>query len=78
VLKVLVHLDSTQKHKVIGGKQEWVTVIECINAAGKVLAPLVIFKGQDMNVQWINEQSPEGWHFATSKNGWTSNNLGIA
>jgi hypothetical protein len=77
-LKVLVHLDSTQKHKVIGGKQEWVTLIECINAAGEALAPLVIFKGKDLNARWINESSPLGWHFATSKNGWTSNNLGIA
>lgn len=77
-MKVLVYLDSEQKHKVIGGKQEWVTVIECISAAGEALAPLLIFKGQDMNTRWINEQSPDGWHFATSKNGWTSNNLGLA
>jgi hypothetical protein len=31
--KVLVYLDRTQKHRVVGGKQEWVTDIECINAA---------------------------------------------
>jgi hypothetical protein len=77
-IKVLVHLDSTQKHKVVGGKQEWATTIECISAAGEALAPLIIFKGQDMNTRWLNEQSPQGWHFATSKNGWTSNNLGLA
>jgi len=77
-MKVLVHLDSTQKHKVVGGKQEWATTIECISAAGEALAPLIIFKGQDMNTRWLNEQSPQGWHFATSKNGWTSNNLGLA
>src|SRR5436305_514701 len=70
-IKVLVHLDSTQKYKVIGGKQEWVTVIECISAAGEALAPLLIFKGKDVNTRWINESSPPGWHFATSKNGWT-------
>jgi hypothetical protein len=77
-MKVLVYLDSTQKHKVIGGKQEWVTAVECINAAGEALAPLLIFKGQDVNTRWINEQSPDGWYFAASQNGWTSNHLGLA
>jgi hypothetical protein len=70
-MKVLVYLDNVQKHKVVGGKQKWVTAIECINAAGEALAPLLIFKGQDMNTRWINKQSPEGWYFATSQNGWT-------
>jgi hypothetical protein len=78
IMKVLVYLDARQKEKVIGGKQEWVTDIECINAAGEALPPLLIFKGQDINTRWINERSPEGWHFATSKNGWTSNDLGLA
>jgi hypothetical protein len=78
VFKVLVYLDNTQKHRVVGGKQEWVTDIECINAAGEALPPLIIFKGAAMDSRWLNEQSPEGWHFATSKNGWTSNNLGLA
>jgi hypothetical protein len=73
--KVLVYLDKHIKYKVIGGKQEWVTDIECMSAAGEALPPLLIFKGANMNTRWINEQSPQGWHFATSKNGWTSNNL---
>jgi hypothetical protein len=77
-IKVLVYLDSIQKHKVIGGKQEWVIVLEYINAAGEALAPLVIFKGKDLNARWINELSSLGWHFTISKNGWTSNNLGMA
>jgi hypothetical protein len=77
-IKVLVYLDCAQKHKVVGGKQEWVTAIECISAAGEALAPLLIFKGQDMNTRWINERSPKGWYFATSQNGWTSNDLGLA
>jgi hypothetical protein len=76
--KVLVFLDSTQKHWVVGGKQEWVTDIECISAAGKALAPLIIFKGSALNLRWLTEQSPQGWHFATSKNVWTSNDLGLA
>jgi hypothetical protein len=76
-LRYFVYLDSTQKHRVVGGKQEWVTDIECINAAGEALPPLIIFKGAEMNTRWLNERSPEGWYFATSKNGWTSNDLGL-
>ena len=77
-MKVLVYLDIKQKEKVIGGKQEWVTDIECISAAGEALPPLLIFKGESINTRWINERSPEGWFFATSRNGWTSNDLGFA
>jgi hypothetical protein len=78
VFKVLYYLDTEQKQRVIGGKQEWVTLIECINAAGEALAPLIIFKGAEMNARWLNERSPQGWSFAVSKNGWTSNDLGLA
>ena len=77
-IKVLVYLDAAMKQRVIGGKQEWVTDIECISAAGEALPPLLIFKGANVNARWINERSPAGWFFATSENGWTSNNLGLA
>lgn len=76
-MKVLIHLDSVQKHKVVAGKQEWVTDIESISAAGESLPPLLIFKGKNMNTRWISDQTPNSWYFATSQNGWTSNNLGL-
>lgn len=76
-VKVLYTIDQYQQYMVTGGKQEWVTDVECISAAGEALAPLLIFRGADMNTRWINERSPEGWFFATSKNGWTSNELGL-
>ena len=44
-IKVLVPLNRQQKYKVVVGKQEWVIVIECINAAGEALPPMIIFKG---------------------------------
>jgi hypothetical protein len=50
-MKVLVYLDRPTKHRVIAGKQEWVTDIECISAAGEALAPLLIFKGSDINTR---------------------------
>jgi hypothetical protein len=77
-MKVLTFLDSKQQERVITGKQEWVTDIECISAEGESLPPLLIFKGDYLNTRWLDERSPEGWHFATTKNGWTSNDLGFA
>jgi hypothetical protein len=47
--KVLVPLDRAQQYKTVVGKQEWVTVIECISAAGVALPPMIIFKGQNIN-----------------------------
>jgi hypothetical protein len=76
-MKVLIYLDNATKYTAVGGKQEWVTDIECISAAGEALAPLLIFKGTDVSSRWINEKTPQGWSFATSKNGWTSNHLGL-
>ena len=33
-------------------KQEWVTDIKCISAAGKTLSPIIIWKGQNFNPGW--------------------------
>ncbi|RAL66321.1 hypothetical protein DID88_005991 [Monilinia fructigena] len=48
-------VDSTQKSnwKVTASKQEWITAFECVNAAGKALSPMVIFKAQNTNSAWI-------------------------
>lgn len=72
-------VDSTQKSnwKVTAGKQEWITVLECINAAGDALPPLVIFKAQNTNSAWIPKDTPSDWHFSTSSSGWTSNSHGF-
>lgn len=76
-IKMLIYLNKTQKQKIIGGKQEWITDIECINTAGKALPRLLIFKGKHLNTRWISTDTPLDWHFATSKNGWTSNELDL-
>jgi uncharacterized glyoxalase superfamily protein PhnB len=75
--RVLVPVDFSQKQKVVTGKQEWVTVIECISAAGKALKPMVIFKGKSFISAWLPPNPPSGWHYAASENGWTSNALGL-
>ena len=47
--KVLVPIGSQSKTKRTIGKQEWVTDIECINAAGDALPPMIIWKGKHLN-----------------------------
>ena len=73
--KVLVSIDKQQKNKRVVGKQEWVTVIEAINAAGEALPSMIIWKGKHLNSGWLPAETPKDWHFGTSENGWTSNEL---
>ena len=72
-------VDSTQKSnwKVTAGKQEWVTVLECIDGAGGALPPLIIFKAQNTNSRWIPTNTPSNFRFSTSTSGWTSNSHGF-
>jgi hypothetical protein len=57
--------------------REWVTVIETISALGNKLRPLVIFKGKNVQSSWFHLNDVPDWLFATSINGWTSNDLGM-
>jgi DDE superfamily endonuclease/Tc5 transposase DNA-binding domain/helix-turn-helix, Psq domain len=75
--KVLIPFRYNQKSKIIGGKQEWVTTIEAINAAGEALPPIIIWKGKHLYSGFISEDTPQDWSFAVSENGWTSNMLGL-
>lgn len=56
----------------IARRQEWITAIECINAAGVAIPPLIIFKAQHTNTAWIPAHTSRDWRFSTSNSGWTS------
>jgi len=75
--KVLIPITSQHKNKKIIGKQELVTDIECINAAGEAISPMIIFKGQQPNSGWLPPETPLNWFFSCSENGWTSNEIGL-
>ena len=75
--RALVNLREKSSWKVIQGKQEWVTAIECVNAAGAVLPPLLIFKAKYTNSAWIPINAPLDWRFSTSNSGWTSDAHGF-
>ena len=59
------------------GRQEWVTVIECISAAGTKIEPYVIFKGANLISSWLPANLPLGWMFTTNAKGWTNNFHGM-
>jgi hypothetical protein len=58
------------------GQREWVTSIETISAAGWVLPPFIIFKGENKRLGWFENAIP-GQRIDTSPNGWTTNDIGI-
>lgn len=75
--KCLIYLGQQQKNKRIVGKQEWVTDIECISASGEALPPIIVWKGKHLNSSWLPAEISKDWHFGTSENGWTSNEIGL-
>jgi hypothetical protein len=71
--RALVNIREDSSWKVINGRQEWITAIECISAAGVAIPPLIIFKAKYTNTAWIPQDTPLDWRFSTSNSGWTSN-----
>ena len=60
------------------GRQEWVTVVECICADGSSIPPLIIFAGKNLNQNWVPQNlAPSDWKFAANNKGWTSNSYGF-
>jgi hypothetical protein len=74
--RALVNIREKSSWKIVSGRQEWITAIECVSASGIALPPLVIFKAKHTNSAWIPAQTPSNWRFSTSNSGWTSNSHG--
>lgn len=60
----------------------WITIIECVTAAGQSLPPLVIYEGADVQQQWFPRDSRlyntiSRWRFTTSPKGWTNNDIAL-
>ena len=76
--KVITSVDRAKPKQLQPGNREWVTVIECVNARGWFLPPMVIFKGKVHLSAWYeNNEIPRDWMLAVSDNGWTTNELGL-
>lgn len=64
-----------QAYKTQDGNREWVSLIECISADGRLLAPFIIFKGKRHMKAWYDVLEEDA-HIGLSENGWTNNTLG--
>lgn len=56
--------------------REWVTILECISAAGSRIRPTVMFKRKTLQRLWFEEQTPD-WIYKASDKGWTNNSIGL-
>jgi hypothetical protein len=59
------------------GDCEWITLIACINAIGWSIPPFFILKAKHHDRAWYHNNPPD-WRIGVSKNGWTTNELGLA
>ncbi|KAM5342380.1 hypothetical protein ACJ41O_013346 [Fusarium nematophilum] len=61
------------------GSRSWITIIECISADGRLLTPLVIFKGKSVQQQWFPEELAflNDWNFTATETGWTDNKIAL-
>ena len=75
--KVIINAHIRQKFQAKVGRQEWVTVVECICADGNHIPPLVIFKAENLSTQWIPASIDGNWRFNCNSKGWTSNEHGL-
>src|SRR5436190_11983932 len=66
------------KYRKQGGRQEWVSVVECICADGSVTNPLLILKGEKISTNWLPETIPtQQWWYAASHKGWTNDHIAL-
>ena len=81
-VKVYVSKYETKKKAYMTqpGDREWVSLIETISIDGRVLPPWIIFKGKLYQKSWFQqlEKSDSKGYIATTENGWTNNEVGLA
>ena len=65
-LKRIATKGSKKVHGQASGNKSQVTIVACASAAGTVLPPMVIFKGERLNHKYIKGEVPGGM----SPNGW--------
>jgi hypothetical protein len=62
--KCIINSRLRQQLQAKPGRQEWVLTIECICTNGTSIPPLVIFKAENLNYQWIPASIVDDWRFS--------------
>jgi len=75
--RCIINANIRQQFQAKPGRQEWVSVVECICADGSIVPPLVIFKAEKLSTQWIPASIHGNWRFNCNSKGWTSNKHGL-
>ena len=72
-------IDSTlrTKHQAHPGRQEWISIVECICADGTIIPLLTIFKSQNVLQNWVPNEVLDKWFFSANTKVWSSNVHGL-
>ena len=77
-MKVICKRAKKNTRKIQDGKREIITVIETVSAAGVLLPPMIVYKGQAHYRGWTAlVKAGEKAFFAISDKGWTSRSIGL-
>ena len=71
--RYIININIRQQFQAKPGRQEWITVMECVCIDRNVIPPLVIFKMEKLSTQWIPASIHDNWRFNCNSKGWTSN-----
>lgn len=76
--RIIVDSSCCTRYQAHSGRQEWVSILECVCADGSSITPLVIFKGDGNVLQsWLPPELRTQWFFSVNSKGWTSNVHGV-
>ena len=79
IMSLEAYLSGRIRYASEDGSREFVSLLACIGATGKVLPPALIYRGDSGSLQdtWLEDWIPEQEaFFATSSNGWSSDSFG--
>jgi len=73
----LASIDLRTKHQAHPGRQECLSMVECICGGGTTIPPLGIFKGKNFLQNWFPNEVLEKWFYSANTKDWTSNLDGL-
>ena len=62
------------------GNREFITLIACVSALGKVIPPTLLYKGQSRDLQdtWVDDlEDADDMFFGVTENSWTNDAYGL-
>ena len=72
--KCVAERGARKVHGRASGDKSQITIVACANAAGSILPPMVIFKGERLNADYTKNQVPNTL-YGMSKQGWIDSGL---